>query len=249
MSAPLPPPGWYADPADPRRWRWWDGRAWTGYVSPVPGESNLRGWADVACASETSVAPWARAATIVYPMVAVAAGFVNLATASAWAAYFHAVRLLFDSFGTGAASPRVPHVPQWSDLLAPFSVAAEVLFLIWQYRAATTARRLGYPARRSPGLGVGSYFIPVVQLWFPYQALRDCLPPDSEHRRLVLRVWLLMIVTGIINVPLLFLLAEARPLGVALLLLLVVLEATLAVSGYRMVQAITRTHRQALMAA
>lgn len=30
-------PGWYADPGDPRRWRWFDGRAWTEHVSlPVP---------------------------------------------------------------------------------------------------------------------------------------------------------------------------------------------------------------------
>jgi hypothetical protein len=26
---PPPPPGWYADPGDPGRWRWWDGLRWT----------------------------------------------------------------------------------------------------------------------------------------------------------------------------------------------------------------------------
>src|SRR6185437_11758061 len=25
---PGPPPGWYPDPDDPSRFRWWDGRAW-----------------------------------------------------------------------------------------------------------------------------------------------------------------------------------------------------------------------------
>ncbi|MDW3214250.1 MAG: PrsW family glutamic-type intramembrane protease [Ilumatobacteraceae bacterium] len=41
MSTALPPPtepsatpaGWYADPTRPGHWRWWDGRAWTTFVS------------------------------------------------------------------------------------------------------------------------------------------------------------------------------------------------------------------------
>jgi hypothetical protein len=41
MGAPLPPAGWYADPGDSRRWRWWDGSDWTQHVSgggdPAPG--------------------------------------------------------------------------------------------------------------------------------------------------------------------------------------------------------------------
>ena len=31
-SASLPPPGWYSDPWHVARWRWWDGRIWTGYT-------------------------------------------------------------------------------------------------------------------------------------------------------------------------------------------------------------------------
>jgi uncharacterized protein DUF2510 len=27
------PPGWYVDPGDASRWRYWDGSTWTGYVS------------------------------------------------------------------------------------------------------------------------------------------------------------------------------------------------------------------------
>lgn len=29
---PLPPPGWYADPSDGTRWRWWDGSQWTSHT-------------------------------------------------------------------------------------------------------------------------------------------------------------------------------------------------------------------------
>ena len=33
----LPTPGWYDDPWDSARIRWWDGREWTGYAAPHPG--------------------------------------------------------------------------------------------------------------------------------------------------------------------------------------------------------------------
>jgi hypothetical protein len=33
MSAPLPAAGWYADPQQPTRWRYWDGTAWTDHTS------------------------------------------------------------------------------------------------------------------------------------------------------------------------------------------------------------------------
>jgi Protein of unknown function (DUF2510) len=31
-----PPPGWYPDPKQDRRLRWWDGADWSTYVRPVP---------------------------------------------------------------------------------------------------------------------------------------------------------------------------------------------------------------------
>jgi hypothetical protein len=30
----LPPAAWYPDPTDERRWRWWDGAAWTEHRVP-----------------------------------------------------------------------------------------------------------------------------------------------------------------------------------------------------------------------
>lgn len=34
VSPPLPPAAWYDDPADPRMFRYWDGRQWTEHVAP-----------------------------------------------------------------------------------------------------------------------------------------------------------------------------------------------------------------------
>lgn len=74
MSTPLPPPpvarppggpppGWYRDPWGQAVWRWWDGRAWTGYT-------------------DATVSPWraapARPADPTVPMVAGVWGLVVL---------------------------------------------------------------------------------------------------------------------------------------------------------------------------
>ena len=36
MSTPQVPPGWYPDPGDPTRTRWWDGFGWTDRTQPPP---------------------------------------------------------------------------------------------------------------------------------------------------------------------------------------------------------------------
>lgn len=38
----LPAAGWYRDPYDPSRLRWWDGRKWTAYVAPLPTQRPVR---------------------------------------------------------------------------------------------------------------------------------------------------------------------------------------------------------------
>ncbi|MDL9977967.1 DUF4328 domain-containing protein [Microbacterium sp. ASV49] len=50
-------------------------------------------------------------------------------------------------------------------------LASGVCWMVWQYRAAASL-----PAgslRRSPGWHVGSWFIPIVSLWFPFQNVSD----------------------------------------------------------------------------
>lgn len=73
------------------------------------------------------------------------------------------------------------------------TVAAVVIACTWQYRAATTARALGYAATHAPGWGVGSWFVPIVNFWMPYQALRDCLAPEDPNRQLVRFFWVCVI--------------------------------------------------------
>ncbi len=43
---------------------------------------------------------------------------------------------------------------------------------MWQYRIASTVV-VHAPLRRSPGWHVGSWVIPVITLWFPFQNIKD----------------------------------------------------------------------------
>ncbi|HVB93962.1 MAG TPA: DUF4328 domain-containing protein [Acidimicrobiales bacterium] len=194
--------------------------------------------------------PWARAAVVIYPVVAFTLGVVGFIYAPRYRLFFHELRLAFDAAQNANGqfvSPPAPSVPDWNLLFAPFSIAAQIVFLIWQYRAATVARQLGYPARHSPGWGVAFWFIPIVNFWMPYQAIRDCLPPGHRERKTLLQVWILLLVSDV-TIPWLTIgSAYARPIGVAVLVGLGVLEAFVAFRAYRVVMAVGEQHRQGVV--
>ena len=56
-------------------------------------------------------------------------------------------------------------------------------------RARRSASRRG---TRRPGAS-GCWFVPVVNLWMPYGAMRDCLPPDHPQRPRVLHWWIALL--------------------------------------------------------
>lgn len=97
--------GWYPDPWDPTRWRWWDGWTWTHHVSMRGKKPILPGWVSV---------PVLVAALLVVPIV----GLV-LAT------YPHAVFL--------ALAPLLIVLPVmlWLDRVEPEPRAALVHALLW----------------------------------------------------------------------------------------------------------------------
>jgi hypothetical protein len=206
------PPGWYPDPSANGMVRWWDGTIWTAHVAPSYPPVVSPPWPARSHADEVRMAGWAQAAVIIYATMTVVNGLVVWATEKAWANYFHALRLQFDHLGSPQYA-NAAHPPLWGYLLFPLLLGAQVLFLVWQYRSATTARRLGFPAVRSPGWGVGSYFVPVVQLWMPYGALRDCLPSGHPQRPSILYAWIALVVgagvAGVLPVALPF----ARPIA------------------------------------
>jgi hypothetical protein len=203
---PGAPPDWYPDPAGGPGKRWWDGYAWTDGVvlptqppapptgAPAPGTTTgygatryatpTRGNAPVLLDGELRISQLARAAVVIIGIYYLWE-FINLQLESS----------LYRSIGhqyhrmivARENNQPVPHLDfsnhansglvALGGLLGLATIGAVVVACMWQYRAASTARALGYAAKHSPGWGVGCWFVPIVALWMPYQALRDCLPP------------------------------------------------------------------------
>ena len=198
---------------------------------------------------EQRLTPWVRVIVVIYPILAIVNGLSVWASTSRWEHYFHWVRLMIEHPQTARTLPRPPTPsPAWTYLVTAVEFGGEIVFLIWQYRAAVVGRQLGYPARRSPGWGVGSWFVPVVDLWMPYQAIRDCLPPGHAGRALVLRTWILLIVGVVLTLALPVTFVWGRGSGSYLLAAFVLVELAVGFTAYRVVVAIDTQHRSAHLA-
>jgi hypothetical protein len=83
-------------------------------------------------------------------------------------------------------------------------LAVGILFLLWFYRAAATGWASGLPARRGPMIATLSFIIPVLNLWWPYQAALDMVPATAVHRNVIRRwwvLWLLGMLCGVLIYP------------------------------------------------
>jgi hypothetical protein len=235
---PGAPPGWYPDPAGGPGQRWWDGYAWTdatalpqvplpppgaspgtpshpGYGAPVP--YGARQAAQASVGMELGIAPLGRLA-LSFAGVSTLVNLISwVAEASQLRHLGHQIHRSMEAAAHNRPGPvlTTPSSFTVTSLVGVVAIAAIVIKCIWQFRAATAARALGLPARHSPGWGVGSRFVPIVNLWMPYQAVRDCLPADDPRRPLVLRWWLLALAMGIGNGLTVTGLLIATPLGVA----------------------------------
>ncbi len=205
---------------------------------PVPS-------AEVTLHAESAMAPWGERAFAWYVVVVAVGLLVAWSESSHFRQVFHQLRV---QASTGVAPAGLHSSVLRTDLLGLVNLAVAAPFyvgvLLWQHRAATTARRLGLPAVHSVGLGVGSWFIPVVNLWFPYQALRDCLPPDHPDRRTVGRLWTcfiaLIVVTPIADV----LMWVGTPVALVFAAATVAFGVGFALSGIRTVRAVTAAHQR-----
>ncbi|HVX22828.1 MAG TPA: DUF4328 domain-containing protein [Acidimicrobiales bacterium] len=224
---------------------------------PIPAYPATAGWASGPgwataearrlVADEGGVAAWARWSVAVYAVVAVAQMAVLVTryggSFDRWDRFFHQVSTAAQD---GRPTPTLPSDLAFPGYLWPFSVAAiasGVLFLVWQYRAANAARSLRLPATHRPGWGVAFWFIPVANLFCPYQALRDCLPPGDAGRSRQLRLWWTYLATVVASIGCEVSAVFSRPAGFALLAVMAVLWVAVVVGSVKAIDHIGASHR------
>lgn len=154
-----PPAGWYPSP-DGGELRWWDGVQWTTHhQSAVSAQPSGRSSALPRLAQATQV---------------LLVGSILLAVLTIGVEVFGVTAINAYNGGSRAAIDLITAYDQISLVISVLTVlvllATAVLWVLWQYRAA---KRVAGRTRRTPGWHVGSWFIPVVNLWFPYQNVAD----------------------------------------------------------------------------
>jgi hypothetical protein len=202
-AAHRPAPGWYDDPANPGRPRWWDGHRWAASTAPPsapgwsPTQSTLppnRTPLDLDMAQEQRSGRRARALLILGIFGYGLNGLVTVGVLNASLPYF---REVFRATSRGRAVPVQPppsdsliFLNLFSYVTALASLAAGIAFVVWFYRSVVNAKALGLPQRLSPVWAILGFILPVIQWWFPWWSAKDLFPEGHEGRRLVTRWWL-----------------------------------------------------------
>ncbi len=207
----LPPAGWYPDPeAGGTTWRWWDGMTWSPPAYP-PGYGYGYGVAPAVVAESyrkatTKFGNWLR--------------WTMLANVVSTAGAFVAFALVFRGNGFDFATDRANGGPRFSGGFLAIQLAFLPLNLVslayigtliaWIFQAGKFAEARGWPAVRGRPLGAFSVLIPIVNLWWPYEAVRDAYPPGSSSP-LVLKWWVSYLAAPVVFFPMFFITLFAAP--------------------------------------
>ncbi|MFL6022542.1 MAG: DUF4328 domain-containing protein [Marmoricola sp.] len=158
QTPPTPDPGWYPDPYAPDQVRFWDGGAWGAQTYAAEPATPRLG---------SGFATLGRVIRIGLRLsLLVGVGEVLL---YAWGLSMFDDAIAAADLDQLSLFDNVNRVLSISD--AVLFVATGVVWLVWQFRLARSITP--GDLERSPGWHVGSYFIPVGNLWMPFQNLRD----------------------------------------------------------------------------
>jgi hypothetical protein len=157
--------GWYADPQDAARLRWWDGARWTqhtrdgaapaSYHSPLP-----RWWGGLTVALQVGFLLNIAAALFVLYVDQEILGFID------------ELRLRPDTVSE-ADGARIDDLILMSVLGVVPWLGTGLLFIIWTYTAHHSARMDRSVLRHGSGWAIGGWFVPVLNSWRPFQMVLD----------------------------------------------------------------------------
>jgi hypothetical protein len=177
----LPPPGWYADPWNAgRSWRWWDGAQWSVAEHAFHPEHRRQLREQARRAGR-----WMRIALVASAVLAVFVGGMTAAILSS----IHGHLFTTNPDGTVKVSHQLRTLQIATILPGLASLAVTGIEIWWLTRIGEFANASGWPSTRNRTLGAWSLIIPIVNYWFPYQAIRDSNPPGYPTR-VALRWWL-----------------------------------------------------------
>jgi Domain of unknown function (DUF4328) len=209
----------------------------------IPGAQGAQGLVG----HELRVAPLARIAIAFLGVETLVNLVVWISHASQYRTYGHQLHVALQA-STNGQTQQLPAFPDSgaSSLVAFLAIIAIVIKCVWQYRAATAARAMHLPATHSPGWGVGSRFVPIVNFWMPYQAVRDCLAPSDPNRAVVLRWWLLAVGMDLGNILTIVGLLFSKPVGVTFAILSALCALAFLATAPKVVISIAAAHHAAV---
>lgn len=262
------PAGWYPDPWGAAPLRFWDGAAWTGFVSghpagPALGEVGARdapagpgGTAAAPAGTDPAAALLARQladeqvharlarAALGVAGPAAAIGVVGLASRLRWV--IDRWPALRDPQRRSGALAELTggFVAVVGQIVVATLLVAAVMFLLWWQRAARVAARSGAGGDRwvRPGRALGAFFVPVANLWLPYLVARGLAAGAQDARRLAGRWWAAVVGFVAASVAMVTAAFWHVPTMSVLAGLSVALALGAAGAGRRFVDAVTRVH-------
>lgn len=178
-------PGWYPDPYFPGATRYWDGVIWTEHarsiafvpVGPVLDLAGGHKAADRAIKAFVVQCLITSVGALLYP------AFLGT--------MFEQIRSS-DSLDANAAPNG--NIPLFNVALQPLGIIAliaTILIGIWASKATANAGALGRATTHSPGWALAGWLVPVINLWYPMQIVRDLLPDHHPLRTRVTLWWCL----------------------------------------------------------